>query len=460
MPVPISASDAVFVGELISTDHRDVPENELLGSKVVWNTFRATEIWKGDEAKEFRVAVPPGECEINFELGESYLVFATPLGQNVSRQEFDVLITSQCMPTKELSLAAEEIAEIKRLKAEAPNGNLDHLLVERWFEDLKSGDDTRLEHAYHWPFSLRPDPNQSLTLIEAYFEDGEPTQLGYLLEAFVSMAADHPAAHAATRLALAHPSALVREKAQHAVLNLEIDDAERAAHWRESMEDPDPKVRSRAVRMYGHFGRLSASTEDIAALLQDPDDNVRASALNSLAHLRSVDEHLTEALPLLSHPEYSIRSRALESLSYTENPKNTLAVLTQGFEDSHQAIRASAVRRIAQLNLDPAHTEAILLKALEDPENNVRSTAISSINQRKIYSDLITLAVGEALFDSETHVRQGAAEALSRMGVLGEPILPNLEQQILVETDERAKFLMESALKEIQKKLREKNRRD
>lgn len=88
---------AVFSGKVIEITK--VPQSRDISVKI-----EVKEIWKGRISLEVNITTPdhPGACGVLFEIGKSYLVFA-------SRSDEGNLTTGLCLNNRELEKAAEEL---------------------------------------------------------------------------------------------------------------------------------------------------------------------------------------------------------------------------------------------------------------------------------------------------------------------------------------------------------------
>ncbi len=88
---------AVFSGKVIEINK--IPQSRDVSVKI-----EIKEIWKGLLSKEVNISTPdnPASCGVTFEIGKSYLVFA-------SRSAEGKLTTGLCLNNKELYKAAEEL---------------------------------------------------------------------------------------------------------------------------------------------------------------------------------------------------------------------------------------------------------------------------------------------------------------------------------------------------------------
>ncbi len=88
---------AVFSGKVIEINK--IPQSRDVSVKI-----EIKEIWKGLLSKEVNISTPdnPSACGVSFEIGKSYLIFASQLDNGD-------LSTGLCLKNKELEKAAEEL---------------------------------------------------------------------------------------------------------------------------------------------------------------------------------------------------------------------------------------------------------------------------------------------------------------------------------------------------------------
>lgn len=119
-PVPATVPDevkratAVFVGEVIAEEYREIKDGEDAGAKVLTVRIKVKRWWKGNGANEVIMYTsitefPDGTTrrfaeDFRFHKGESYLIYA--FGPQ------DKLRTSECSRTKKLSVAEEDLNQL------------------------------------------------------------------------------------------------------------------------------------------------------------------------------------------------------------------------------------------------------------------------------------------------------------------------------------------------------------
>jgi HEAT repeat protein len=153
----------------------------------------------------------------------------------------------------------------------------------------------------------------------------------------------------------------------------ETSSPEAVPAYRTGLGDPDPQVRTAAVRGLASADGSEDLANRIAALLDDPDGEVRATAAAALMDLS--DERGTAALTeMASSPDAAWRSAAVARLAAA--PGGVEAVL-DALSDPDPAVRATAAAASAGADGDGAAER--LVEALADPDPNVREAAAASL---------------------------------------------------------------------------------
>ena len=96
-------SESVFVGKVLNT--KQEREQEGIVGTISYrdaNLFEVTQVWKGDNQSQIIVYDNEDSCGIEFEIGKSYLVYA-------SKDKNGELYTGLCNRTTEVSNAGEDL---------------------------------------------------------------------------------------------------------------------------------------------------------------------------------------------------------------------------------------------------------------------------------------------------------------------------------------------------------------
>jgi HEAT repeat protein len=170
------------------------------------------------------------------------------------------------------------------------------------------------------------------------------------------------------------------------------------------LDDPDPQVRSAAVRGLVGAGDPEVSAERFAAMLGDPDGEVRAAAAAALMDL-SDDRGAPVLLEMARSPEPQWRAAAVARLGRA--PDGTDAVLA-GLSDPEPVVRGTAARAAA--DADGSRLAERLIETLGDPEPGVREAAAESLARAGP-------GVGESLVRAlaRPETEDGALLALARL---------------------------------------------
>ncbi|RPJ50534.1 MAG: HEAT repeat domain-containing protein [Chloroflexi bacterium] len=221
---------------------------------------------------------------------------------------------------------------------------------------------------------------------------------------------------------------------------------------RVTLEDPDPRVRTVAIRLLWENNDPRLASTFINMLENDPDPGVRAAAANALGqfiYLGEIEEipadvlHRVEEslLKVMAGAEDELtRRRALESLGFSSRPE--VPDLIRAAYDSNDADWMSSALYAMGRSADNAWAPEVM-RMLRHPKANVQLEAVRAAGSleldrsRRILLDLLE----EEAQDSE--LRAAVFWSLSQIG--GEEVRETLET-ILEETedDEEAEILEEA----------------
>jgi HEAT repeat protein len=124
-----------------------------------------------------------------------------------------------------------------------------------------------------------------------------------------------------------------------------LGDGSVVSSLREAFDDPDPRVRARAVEAYGH--RESVPVEPIEPLLDDEYAHVRRAAARALAAIGS-REALDRLVPVADDDDATSRRIAVEQL-YRLDGERAAAVLVGSLSDRERGVRQQALRSLLRL---------------------------------------------------------------------------------------------------------------
>ncbi|MEV6580529.1 fumarate reductase/succinate dehydrogenase flavoprotein subunit [Streptomyces sp. NPDC051582] len=205
-----------------------------------------------------------------------------------------------------------------------------------------------------------------------------------------------PELAAALRAALPVADPAVRSAALEALRALRLGDA---ALYAESLADPDPEVRTHAVRALvsvdavpalaraaadparevrvavakGLAAVHSPAPDPLDPLLADPDPLVRAAALAALAATGCPPAHAAGAVAALADPAWQVRTGAATALSAAA-PDAAVPALAGALKDENADVRKAAVLSLRAHRPHP-QARAALATAVSDPDADVRAYA-------------------------------------------------------------------------------------
>ena len=175
---------------------------------------------------------------------------------------------------------------------------------------------------------------------------------------------DDADAFAAVAAGASHPDPALRRISMEILAD--VADAESAPAMVPKLVDPDPAVRTAAVR---GLVRTGAAHDAIRPLLGDPDPSVRAGAAGGLlpdAQARSVLEEMCRD----ERPPW--RAAALEALTGESGE-----LVAAGLNDPDPSVRRAAVRALARTQqVAPVN---LLVNALRDGDESVRNAAVDAL---------------------------------------------------------------------------------
>ncbi|MGE4607670.1 MAG: cyclic nucleotide-binding domain-containing protein [Myxococcota bacterium] len=172
----------------------------------------------------------------------------------------------------------------------------------------------------------------------------------------------------------------------------------------EALDDPDPRVRSAAIRGLLALGDDALSTDSNRRLMNDPDPLIRAEAALRAGSLEIIEE-------MIATDEVAACVAAL-----TTAPESMIGAVMLRVRDEEPAIRAAAVEFVArsgsgQLSIEDAR------EALENVDPRVRRAAVlllASLGSR----DAIE-SIASAIRDPSAKVQSVAEATLSSLGDAG-----------------------------------------
>ena len=180
---------------------------------------------------------------------------------------------------------------------------------------------------------------------------------------------------------------------------------------------------------------LSIPPADLARMAVSVDLAHRASAVR-LVWQAAGRPVLTFLLPMLEDPVGGVRTAVLESLAEADDPATAHEAARLLTSDSSAAVRASAVRALAQA---PAETRAwALSSALADPDPDVRAIAVEILPRDA--PGAMPMQLFDALLDDDERVWQAS---LRHLAALPDESLPVLWSAISTTPPEKRRALVE-----------------
>lgn len=190
------------------------------------------------------------------------------------------------------------------------------------------------------------NPAAALPFLELMLRDADPN-IGEA--ATYGMGHGKTAGLARLQQLLEDPSDIVRERACHAIANMDEKAAAALPALMAALSDPAPGVRGRAAFALGRIPDLSKSTVDaLAKLARDPDPGPRRWALHALGRIgreggeRAVGAHRALILESVQDADTEVRWSACYALQTTD-PRGTKA-----FEVLLDALRVEDTTRTRQ----------------------------------------------------------------------------------------------------------------
>jgi HEAT repeat protein len=174
------------------------------------------------------------------------------------------------------------------------------------------------------------------------------------------------------------------------------------------LKDPDPLVRSNAVRALGAI-RDPRAVKPLMKVLKDKDPLIQRQAVQALGRIN--DPRALQ--PLISVLENKsrrphVRMSAAEALGWLGDPR-AVESLVVALSDDHWDVRSHAAEALG--NIKDPQAVGPLLEALNDRDATVRGNAVDAL--AKIGDPRALEPLSAALTDRSTLVRKKAARALT-----------------------------------------------
>ncbi len=218
------------------------------------------------------------------------------------------------------------------------------------------------------------------------------------------------------------------------------------------LTDPDPQVRTRALRLLDECETIDLIPSYLDMLKNDPDINVRAEAarvLNLFVDLGELEEipatvyrQVEDALltSVTSEDDVRVRRAALESLGYSSRPE-VATLIESSFHREDPNWQTSAL--IAMGRSADNRWDDDVLRSLVNENDNIRRAAVQAAGQLslKLARPLLLKMLGE---EEEDTVLSAIIWSLSQIG--GEDVRTYLENLLdqLEDDDDQIAFLEEA----------------
>ncbi len=217
------------------------------------------------------------------------------------------------------------------------------------------------------------------------------------------------------------------------------------------LTDPDPQVRTRAIRLLDESESVDLVPSYLDMLKNDPDISVRAEAaraLNTFVDLGELEEiseniyHQVEDALLIAvtgEDDVRVRRAALESLGYSSRPE-IATLIESSFHREDPNWKTSALVAMGRSADDRWSDE--VTRSLVSENDNIRKAAVQAAGELSLKSTrpLLLKMLGE---EEEDTVLSAAIWSLSQIG--GEDVRTYLESLLdQIEDEDQITFLEEA----------------
>lgn len=217
------------------------------------------------------------------------------------------------------------------------------------------------------------------------------------------------------------------------------------------LTDPDPQVRTRAIRLLSENEAVDLVPSYLDMLKNDPDTGVRVEAarvLNLFVDLGELEEisetiyrQIEDALlfSVTSEDDVRVRRAALESLGYSSRPE-VVTLIDSSFRREDPAWQTSALVAMGR-SADERWTDNVT-RSLVHVNDNIRKAAVQAAGELSLKSTrpLLLKMLGE---EEEDTVMSAVIWSLSQIG--GEDVRTYLENLLdTIEDEEQTAFLEEA----------------
>jgi HEAT repeat protein len=215
-----------------------------------------------------------------------------------------------------------------------------------------------------------------------------------------------------------------------------------AASARDSLDDPRPDVRKRALIIYEATADSAEVRHVLLKALGDPAPEVRGTALISWrTRIRRDGASLAPILPLLHDPERYLRLAAIGTMAGAEdNADSAVAILAPLTRDPDPELRRTVANTLRLLEDDAASAREHLLTIWNtDSSSRVRVEALWGLSPEKPPSDETIARFRAAARDTAPAVRAATAAILGVTSVSDETWSAVLRIDLLADPDPRVR---------------------
>jgi len=193
----------------------------------------------------------------------------------------------------------------------------------------------------------------------------------------------------------------------------------------ESLKDPPPLVRERAVKVLGELGADAAeAVPDLIEKLGDTNDRVRLQAEEALKQVvREADktgskEIRTVLTQALRHRDNLVRVPVAELLFKMEGVATPYApVVIEALKDDRDDVRERAAITLGRMGPRAVKAVPALVQALSDRQEKVRGWVIWALGEIGSGAKAAEPALQQAAQDPKKEIREAATAALKKIEV-------------------------------------------
>ena len=218
------------------------------------------------------------------------------------------------------------------------------------------------------------------------------------------------------------------------------------------LTDPDPQVRSRAIRLLDESEDVKLVPSFLDMLRNDPDTHVRVEAANALnlfvdlGELEEISESIYRQVEdalltsITSEDDVRVRRTALESLGYSSRPE-VATLIESSFRRDEPHWQVSALTAMGR-SADERWADEVT-RALVNENDNIRRAAVQAAGELALKSTrpLLLRMLGE---EEDSTVLSAIIWSLSQIG--GEDVRTYLENLLDLSEDEEQIAYLEEAL--------------